>query len=102
MTAPATGGRDAHRDRCHEVYVVKYGQYVGTRGHYFYGTAKDPHEAPVPIDYFVWLLRGPSGDVVVDVGFRAESGTRRGRTTSGPGRRAGGVGVDCAGWNTWS
>jgi hypothetical protein len=35
----------------HEIYVVKYGQYVGTRGHYFFGTAKDPHEAPVPIDY---------------------------------------------------
>ena len=67
MTVPA-----GPESTCHEIYVVKYGQYVGTRGHYFYGTAKDPHEAPVPIDYYVWLLRGPSGDVVVDVGFRAD------------------------------
>jgi glyoxylase-like metal-dependent hydrolase (beta-lactamase superfamily II) len=80
----------------HEIYVVKYGQYVGTRGHYFYGTAKDPHEAPVPIDYFVWLLRGPSGDVVVDVGFRAESGTRRGRThLRPPAEGLAALGVDC-------
>lgn len=64
----------------HEVYAIKYGEYVGTRGHYFYGSAGDPHEAPVPIDYFVWLIRGPAGDVVVDLGFRAESGGRRGRT----------------------
>jgi glyoxylase-like metal-dependent hydrolase (beta-lactamase superfamily II) len=82
---------------CHEIYAIKYGQYVGNRGHYFYGTASDPHEAPVPIDYFVWLLRGPGGDIVIDVGFRHESGTRRGRThlrEPAEGLRL--LGVDCA------
>ncbi len=63
-----------------EVYAVKYGEYVSTRGHYFYGTASDPHEQPYPIDYFVWLIRGDFGDVVVDLGFNEGSGTRRGRT----------------------
>lgn len=64
----------------YEVYAVKYGEWVGTRGTYFYGSSGDPHNAPVPIDYFVWLLRGPAGDVIIDLGFRQESGTKRGRT----------------------
>lgn len=81
----------------HEIYVVKYGEYVGTRGHYFYGSAADPHEAPVPIDYFVWLVRGTEGDVVVDLGFRAESGGRRGRThLREPSVALGELGVDVA------
>jgi glyoxylase-like metal-dependent hydrolase (beta-lactamase superfamily II) len=80
-----------------EVYVLKYGEYVGTRGGYFHGTAGDPHEAPVPIDYFVWLLRGPDGDVVVDVGFRMESGTKRGRThLREPAEALTALGVDCS------
>ena len=81
----------------HEIYAVKYGEYVGNRGHYFYGSAADPHEAPVPIDYFVWLIRGPEGDIVVDVGFRHESGTRRGRTyLRDPAAGLAALGVDCA------
>jgi glyoxylase-like metal-dependent hydrolase (beta-lactamase superfamily II) len=80
----------------HEIYAVKYGEYVGTRGHYFYGSAGDPHEVPVPIDYFVWLIRGPEGDIVVDVGFRRESGTQRGRThLREPADGLAALGVDC-------
>jgi glyoxylase-like metal-dependent hydrolase (beta-lactamase superfamily II) len=80
-----------------EIYAVKYGQYVGTRGHYFYGSAGDPHEAPVPIDYFVWLIRGPAEDIVVDLGFREASGTRRGRThLRRPADGLALLGVDCA------
>ena len=42
----------------------------------------DPHEA-MPLDYFVWLLRGPDGrEVVVDTGFNAELAERRGRKIS--------------------
>lgn len=80
-----------------EVYAVRYGTWVGNRGHYFYGTASDPHDAPVPIDYYVWALRRPGSDVVVDVGFRHESGTRRGRThLREPAQGLAALGVDCA------
>jgi glyoxylase-like metal-dependent hydrolase (beta-lactamase superfamily II) len=80
-----------------EIYAVKYGEYVGTRGHYFHGSAGDPHETPVPIDYFVWLIRGPEGDIVVDLGFRAASGTSRGRThLRRPAEGLALLGVDCA------
>jgi glyoxylase-like metal-dependent hydrolase (beta-lactamase superfamily II) len=66
-----------------EIYAVKYAEYVGTVGHYFHGSAGDPHDAPWPIDYFVWLLRavdGSEADIVVDVGFGASVAAKRGRT----------------------
>lgn len=66
-----------------QITVLKYAEYVGTKGHYFYGSAGDPHDAPWPIDYFVWLLRcddGSEPDIVIDVGYTAEVAARRGRT----------------------
>jgi len=58
----------------YEVYGVKFAENpAGTRGHYFYGRAGEPHDAPAPIDYLVWVLRGDEGDILVDVGFTAET-----------------------------
>lgn len=64
----------------YEVYAVKYAEHAASRREYYLHLHQDPHDAPVSIDYFVWLLRGPDGDVVVDTGFTAETGARRGRT----------------------
>ena len=68
----------------YEVYACKFAEHAGTRGHYFYGSAGDPHEEPVDLDFFVWLLRphGATDDrdsIVVDAGFTAEVGARRNR-----------------------
>lgn len=80
-----------------EIYALKYAEYVGTRGHYFYGTAGDPHETPWPIDYFVWLIRTGDGDIVVDVGYTAEVAAKRGRThLRTPAAALAGLGVDAA------
>jgi len=38
----------------------------------------------MPMDYFVWLVRGKDGDIVVDTGFNAAMATRRGRQLSLP------------------
>ena len=62
----------------YEVYAVKYGERVGTRGGMFIHA--DPHDAPQPMDYFVWALRSPERTLVVDVGYAREEGERRGRT----------------------
>ncbi|NKC32181.1 N-acyl homoserine lactonase family protein [Falsiroseomonas selenitidurans] len=44
----------------------------------------DAHEQ-MPMDYFVWLLRGPGGrEVLVDTGYTAETGARRGRSILRP------------------
>lgn len=64
----------------HEIYAVKFAEYVGTRGGYFFNAPADAHETPWPIDYFVWLIRGDEGDIVLDAGFSAATARKRGRT----------------------
>jgi glyoxylase-like metal-dependent hydrolase (beta-lactamase superfamily II) len=39
----------------------------------------DDHAAPHPMDYFLWLLRRGEETIVVDTGYDAEEGARRGR-----------------------
>jgi glyoxylase-like metal-dependent hydrolase (beta-lactamase superfamily II) len=40
----------------------------------------DPHDAPMPMDYFVWLVRNDERTVVVDTGFTEAMAQKRGRT----------------------
>jgi len=62
----------------YEVYAIKYGERMGTRGGIF--VQGDPHDAPLQMDYFVWAVRSAERTVVVDVGYGREEGERRGRT----------------------
>ncbi len=62
----------------YEIYAIKYGERVGTRGATFMGG--DPHDAPLAMDYFVWALKSAARTFVVDVGFGREEGEKRGRT----------------------
>ena len=62
----------------YEVFAIKYGERVGTRGQMFIDA--DPHDAPVAMDYFVWAIRGGGRTIVIDVGYGREEGERRGRT----------------------
>ncbi|OZI35108.1 MBL fold hydrolase [Bordetella genomosp. 10] len=39
----------------------------------------DPHEGPMPMDFFVWLLRAPGHVALVDTGFSAATAARRRR-----------------------
>lgn len=62
----------------HEVYAIKYARHHRPAAANFMGG--DPHDlADMPLDYFVWLVRGPAGDVVVDTGFDEAAARRRGR-----------------------
>jgi glyoxylase-like metal-dependent hydrolase (beta-lactamase superfamily II) len=61
----------------YEVYVVKYAESMPPHGTRFYG--HDPHDAPTPMDFFVWAAVSPEHTVVVDCGFTAETAARRGR-----------------------
>jgi glyoxylase-like metal-dependent hydrolase (beta-lactamase superfamily II) len=70
--------RESMSSESYEVFAIKYGERVGTRGGMFvYG---DPHDAPMAMDYYVWVIRNPDRVVVVDVGYGREEGERRGRT----------------------
>ena len=48
----------------YEVYAVKYATRDGMRSANFIGG--DPHDAPMPMDYFVWLIRNAERTFVVD------------------------------------
>jgi glyoxylase-like metal-dependent hydrolase (beta-lactamase superfamily II) len=61
-----------------EVYAVKYATREGRRPENFHGG--DPHDAPMTMDYYVWVLVSPDLTVVVDTGFTPEVAKRRGRT----------------------
>ena len=39
----------------------------------------DPHDRPMPLDYFVWLIRGNGREIVVDTGFSAAMAAKRKR-----------------------
>ena len=43
-------------------------------------SAATPHDGPMPMDYFVWVANERGPRVVIDIGFTAESGGKRGRT----------------------
>ncbi|MDP6705840.1 MAG: MBL fold metallo-hydrolase, partial [Alphaproteobacteria bacterium] len=62
----------------YEVFAIKYGDRVGSRGTIF--VHGDPHDAPLAMDYFVWAIRGPDRTIVVDVGYGREEGEGRGRS----------------------
>ena len=62
----------------YEVFALRYATREARRADHFIGG--DPHDGPMPMDYFVWLARNTERAVVIDIGFTAESGGKRGRT----------------------
>jgi len=82
----------------YEIYGVKFGENPnGRRGHYFSGPDGDPHDERMQLDYYIWLLRSDAEDIVVDVGFTAETNLRRGRDHwEDPSAALGRLGVDVA------
>ena len=61
----------------YEVYAVKYAHHERRASDNFIGG--DPHDGPMPLDYFVWLVRGQGREVLVDTGFSAAMAAKRGR-----------------------
>jgi glyoxylase-like metal-dependent hydrolase (beta-lactamase superfamily II) len=75
-----TAGSPVAVQPAHEVYAIKFAENPeGKRGEYFCGRAAHPREASMPMDYFVWLVRTPQADIVVDAGYTADTAARRGR-----------------------
>lgn len=62
----------------YEVFAIKYGDRMGERGKIF--VHGDPHDAPLAMDYFVWVIKSEERTVVVDVGYGRTEGERRGRS----------------------
>jgi glyoxylase-like metal-dependent hydrolase (beta-lactamase superfamily II) len=62
----------------YDVFAIKYAHRDARRSNHFIGG--DPHDGPMPMDYFVWLIRNDKREIVLDVGFTAEVAARRKRT----------------------
>jgi glyoxylase-like metal-dependent hydrolase (beta-lactamase superfamily II) len=61
----------------YEVYALKYAHHARRASENFIGG--DPHDGPMPLDYFVWLIRGEGREILVDTGFSAAMAAKRGR-----------------------
>ena len=66
----------------YEVYAIKYAHHARTASENFIGG--DPHDGPMPMDYFVWLIRGQGREIVVDSGFNAAVAAKRARRITLP------------------
>jgi len=79
----------------YEVYAIRYATLARRKAsENFIGG--DPHEAGSNLDYFVWLARSKQRTFVIDTGFDAKVGKRRGRrmiTPPGEGLKLLGVDV---------
>lgn len=62
----------------YEVFALRYATREARRAAHFMGG--DPHDGPMPMDYYLWVIRGEARTFVVDTGFGAEVAKRRGRT----------------------
>ena len=80
----------------YELFAIRYAHHERNASQNFLGG--DPHDGPMPLDYFVWLIRGAGREIVVDTGFNAAVAAKRQRQILRPvddGLRL--MGVDVAG-----
>jgi glyoxylase-like metal-dependent hydrolase (beta-lactamase superfamily II) len=62
----------------YEILAVKYGTHENrTRFDNF--MSADDHAAPMPLDYFVWVIRNANRTILVDTGFSLAEAPLRGR-----------------------
>ncbi|MCG8546137.1 MAG: N-acyl homoserine lactonase family protein [Alphaproteobacteria bacterium] len=61
---------------CYALYAIRYAHNPHRRVSHNFIFA-DPHDGPMPMDYFVWLAVGDDRFIVIDMGFTAETAARR-------------------------
>ena len=66
----------------HRIYAVRYAHHDRHSRENFLGA--DPHDVLQPLAYFVWVITGPHGTILVDTGFDAAMAHRRARVLVKP------------------
>jgi glyoxylase-like metal-dependent hydrolase (beta-lactamase superfamily II) len=61
----------------YQIFAIKYADREARRSEHFVGG--DPHDGPMPMDYFTWVVVGAGRVLLVDTGFTAEVAARRKR-----------------------
>jgi len=62
----------------YELFALRYATRDARRRDHFIGG--DPHEGPMPMDYFLWVAKSNERTFVIDCGFTAEIAAKRKRT----------------------
>lgn len=81
----------------YEVFAVRYAQRPERRRRENFLAPVDDPDSPMPIDYYVWVVRNDARAIVVDTGFdRGEAHKRNRRITLLPREALASIGVDVA------
>src|SRR5438046_7400567 len=62
-----------------ELYAIRYA-HMANRSPAENFIGGDPHEGPMPIDYFIWAAIGSTHRFVIDTGFNEATARARGRS----------------------
>lgn len=62
-----------------EIYALRYAETLTRNARENFITWHDIHDAPMPLDYFVWLLRCGDRHILVDTGFNEAAAAARKR-----------------------
>lgn len=82
-------------DDTYEVYGLLYGSLARMRRQALLGADPDDH-TPMPVGYYIWVIRNAARTIVVDTGFEKAEGLRRGRSMAiSPQDGLALLGVDC-------
>jgi len=65
-------------DDTYEVFAIRYGR-MGQRTRVDNFIMTDRHDDPMPLDYYIWVIRNESRTFVVDTGFDHKEAAGRGR-----------------------
>jgi glyoxylase-like metal-dependent hydrolase (beta-lactamase superfamily II) len=82
-------------DDVYEIVALRYARVNRRRSENFLGG--DPHDANMPLDYYVWIVRNQHRTLVVDTGFDLDMAKQRQRqmlTPVGDGLKAIGIDAD--------
>ncbi len=64
-------------DDVYEIYAIRYGYHDRRSSECFLGG--DPHDQPMPLNYYIWLIRNSARTIVFDTGFNDRAAAERGR-----------------------
>ena len=62
----------------YEIFALRYA-HLAERNQGSNLIFPDDHTAPMPLDFFVWVVKGNGRVIMLDTGFDPESAARRGR-----------------------
>lgn len=62
----------------YEIYAIKYAHNERRSGDNFIDG--DPHDTPMPLDYFIWAITNENRTIILDTGFDEAMARQRGRS----------------------